>query len=104
MGHWHILHPEKKLVGRAFTAQFMPLRKDVNDVIEANANKQGHRNSNQRAIDMLENGDVMVADLFGTPDSFTRTISLRQTGACYTTIELVLYLHLEKFSWPTTSS
>ena len=23
-GHWHILHPEKKLIGRAFTAQFMP--------------------------------------------------------------------------------
>ena len=52
-GHWHILHPEKKLIGRAFTAQFMPLRQDVNEVIEANANKQGHRNSNQRAIDML---------------------------------------------------
>jgi 4-hydroxy-4-methyl-2-oxoglutarate aldolase len=70
-GHWHILHPEKKLIGRAFTAQFMPLRQDVNDVIEANANKQGHRNSNQRAIDMLENGDVMVADLFGKEENGT---------------------------------
>lgn len=70
-GHWHILHPEKKLVGRAFTAQFMPLRADVNDVIEANANKQGHRNSNQRVLDMLENGDVMVADLFGKEENGT---------------------------------
>jgi len=70
-GHWQILHPEKKLIGRAFTAQFMPLRPDVNDVVEANANKQGHRNSNQRAIDMLENGDVMVADLFGKEENGT---------------------------------
>ncbi len=70
-GHWHILHPEKKLIGRAFTAQFMPLRADVNDVIEANANKQGHRNSNQRVLDMLETGDVMVADLFGKEENGT---------------------------------
>jgi len=70
-GHWQILHPEKKLIGRAFTAQFMPLRPDVNDVVEANANKQGHRNSNQRAIDMLETGDVMVADLFGKEENGT---------------------------------
>ncbi|HVO97715.1 MAG TPA: hypothetical protein VMT15_06590 [Bryobacteraceae bacterium] len=70
-GHWHILHPEKKLIGRALTAQFMPLRPDVNDVIEANANKQGHRNSNQRVIDMLETGDVMVADLFGKEENGT---------------------------------
>ena len=70
-GHWHILHPEKKLIGRAQTAQFMPLRPDVNDVIEANANKQGHRNSNQRVIDMLETGDVMVADLFGKEENGT---------------------------------
>ncbi len=70
-GHWHVLHPEKKLVGRALTAQFMPLRPDVNEVIEANANKQGHRNSNQRVIDMLETGDVMVADLFGKEENGT---------------------------------
>lgn len=70
-GHFHVLHPEKKLIGRAFTAQFMPLREDVNEVVEANANKQGHRNSNQRAIDMLAPGDVMVADLFGKEESGT---------------------------------
>ncbi len=70
-GHWHILHPEKKLIGRAFTAQFMPLRADVNDVVEAKANKEGRRNSNQRAIDMLETGDVMVADLFGKEENGT---------------------------------
>jgi regulator of RNase E activity RraA len=67
-GHWHILHPEKKLIGRAFTAQFMPLRADVNDVVEA---KAGGRNSNQRALDMLAPGDVMVADLFGKEENGT---------------------------------
>ncbi len=36
-GHWHILHPEKKLIGRALTAQFMPLRPDVNEALDAKA-------------------------------------------------------------------
>jgi regulator of RNase E activity RraA len=49
----------------------MPLRADVNDVVEAKANKEGRRNSNQRAIDMLETGDVMVADLFGKEENGT---------------------------------
>lgn len=70
-GHFHVLHPEKKLVGRAFTCQFMPLRPDVNEVVEGNANKNGHRNNNQRAIDMLAPGDVMVADLFGKEENGT---------------------------------
>jgi len=38
---WQILQPDKKLVGRVFTAQFMPTRPDVNDVIEAEANTDG---------------------------------------------------------------
>jgi 4-hydroxy-4-methyl-2-oxoglutarate aldolase len=28
-GNWRILHPEKKLVGRAMTIQFMPFRQDL---------------------------------------------------------------------------
>ena len=28
-GNWQLLHPGKKLVGRAVTAQFLPLRPDV---------------------------------------------------------------------------
>jgi hypothetical protein len=36
-GNWQILHPERKLVGRAVTAQFMPFRPDVGDVMEARA-------------------------------------------------------------------
>src|SRR5712691_7040923 len=38
---FRILHPDKKLVGRAFTLQFMPLRPDLDGVINAGAQKAG---------------------------------------------------------------
>src|SRR2546423_1024412 len=40
-GNWHILHPERKLIGRAVTAQFMPYRPDIADVNEAEAKVKG---------------------------------------------------------------
>lgn len=64
-GNWRILHPGRKLAGRAVTAQFMPLRPDVAEVLESRAKAQGRRNNNQRVIDMLGPGDVLVVDLFG---------------------------------------
>jgi 4-hydroxy-4-methyl-2-oxoglutarate aldolase len=64
-GHWQILHPEKKLIGRAVTAQFMPFRPDVNDVLDSRAKARGVRNGNQYVLDMLGPGDVIVVDLFG---------------------------------------
>jgi 4-hydroxy-4-methyl-2-oxoglutarate aldolase len=65
-GNWQVIHPGKKLVGRVITAQFMPLRPDVRDVVEADAKQRGlGRNANQRVIDMLQPGDVLVVDLFG---------------------------------------
>lgn len=65
-GNWQILHPDRKLVGRAVTAQFMPARPDVADVSEAQAKAKGlGANPNQRVIDMLQPGDVLVVDLFG---------------------------------------
>ena len=71
-GNWHILHPGKKLVGRAVTAQFMPTRPDVNEVIEANAKARGVRAAqNQRVIDTLRPGDVLVVDLFGKIENGT---------------------------------
>ncbi len=61
-----ILHPDKKLVGRAFTVQFMPMRPDVDEVAQAKAKKNGiDRLKNQTALDMLQSGDVLVVDLFG---------------------------------------
>ncbi len=65
-GGWKIAHPEKKLAGRAFTAQYMPVRPDVNDVIEADAKSAGLPDRNHtRVIDMLQAGDVLVIDVFG---------------------------------------
>lgn len=71
-GNWTVLHPGKKLAGRAVTAQYMPMRPDIRDVVEAKANGDGpKRNNNQRVIDMLENGDVVVIDLMGKVEGGT---------------------------------
>lgn len=65
-GGFQIVHPEKKLVGRVFTAVFMPVRPDLDEVIEADAKERGlGKNDNQRVIDSLQPGDVLVVDLFG---------------------------------------
>jgi regulator of RNase E activity RraA len=71
-GNWKVLQPGKKLVGRAFTVQFMPLRADVAETMEAKAKAQGlGRLRNQTAIDLLQPGDVAVVDLFGKTEGGT---------------------------------
>ena len=65
-GDFKILHPEKKLIGRAVTVQFMPARPDMKGPNDADAKAKGVINTgNQRVIDMLQDGDVLVADIFG---------------------------------------
>jgi len=66
-GNWQIMHPEKKLIGRAVTVQFMPYRPDLMDVTEADAKAKGlgRTAQHQRVIDTLQPGDVFVVDLFG---------------------------------------
>jgi 4-hydroxy-4-methyl-2-oxoglutarate aldolase len=69
---FQILHPGKKMVGRAFTLQFMPLRPDLDSAINAKAQAAGFgRMYNQVAIDMVQPGDVLVVDLFGQADGGT---------------------------------
>jgi 4-hydroxy-4-methyl-2-oxoglutarate aldolase len=69
---FQILHPGKKLVGRAFTLQFMPLRPDLDGAINVKAKAAGlDRMYNQVAIDMLQPGDVLVVDLFGQGEGGT---------------------------------
>ena len=71
-GGWKILNPGKKLVGRAFTVQFMPTRPDVADAMQAEATEKGiGRLRNQTVIDMLQPGDVIVVDLFGKTEGGT---------------------------------
>ena len=63
---FQILHPGKKLVGRAVTAQFLPLRPDLAEVVEADAKASGApRGENQKVIDILQPNDVPVIDLMG---------------------------------------
>ena len=65
---WDILplHPGKKLVGRAVTAQYLPMRPDLAEVVAADASAHGMpRGENQKVIDLLQPDDVPVIDLMG---------------------------------------
>jgi 4-hydroxy-4-methyl-2-oxoglutarate aldolase len=65
-GDWMILRPEQVLVGRALTVQYLPKRKDVDDVIRAKGKSENRvGNFNSWPIDMLKPGDVYVADSYG---------------------------------------
>jgi 4-hydroxy-4-methyl-2-oxoglutarate aldolase len=69
---FQVLHPGKKMVGRAFTVQFMPTRPDVETVMTAKAREKGARLlNNQYALDMLQPGDVLIVDLFGKKEDGT---------------------------------
>ena len=63
---WLRIHPDKVLVGRALTAQWMPRGPDVQKVVEAQG-KLDHRIGSENAwpVDMLQQRDVYVCDHFG---------------------------------------
>src|SRR6187401_1466264 len=62
---WELINPDSVLVGRAVTATFMPGRPDVWKAIDSLGKKEGRRAQNVWAVDMLQKGDVYVADQFG---------------------------------------
>jgi regulator of RNase E activity RraA len=62
---WETINPDSVLVGRAVTATFMPGRPDVWKVIDSVGKKEGRRAQNVWAVEMLQKGDVYVADQFG---------------------------------------
>lgn len=66
-GNWHVINAgSDRMVGRAFTAVFMPLRPDLNAVINDEGAKEARVGAqNSWPIDMLSPGDVLVVDLFG---------------------------------------
>lgn len=65
-GHWKVINPGERMVGRVVTAVFMPRRPDVDSVIQARGKKEGRiGEENSWIIDILEPGDVLVVDLFG---------------------------------------
>lgn len=64
---WEIIHPEEVMTGRVVTAQFMPLRKDYDNFVQAQAEKEGTKTpvTNYAPIINLLDGDVYVADSYG---------------------------------------
>jgi len=65
-GGWKEINSGGRMVGRVFTAVFMPQRPDVNDIINQRGKDEGRVGAqNSWPIDMLSPGDVLVVDLFG---------------------------------------
>lgn len=65
-GNWVILHHDRTMVGRALTAQYMPNRPEVMDRLTDKGHELGRMGAmNSWPIDILQQGDVYVADGFG---------------------------------------
>jgi regulator of RNase E activity RraA len=65
-GHWHVINPGPRLAARVVTAVFMPVRPDVNAVINEHGKAEKRVGAqNSWIIDILQPGDILVADLFG---------------------------------------
>jgi 4-hydroxy-4-methyl-2-oxoglutarate aldolase len=66
--NWTILKPSEPMTGRVVTAQYMPLRPDLDRHIKEQGKKEKRAQqggSNSWPIDILVNGDVYVADGYG---------------------------------------
>lgn len=65
-GNWKNIHAGEVLVGRALTAQYMPLRPEVRAILEKKGAKEGRKGDMVSwPIEMLTKGDVYVADSYG---------------------------------------
>lgn len=67
-GDWHVMHPDEVMTGRVVTAQYMPLRPDLEKQVRAQGkeeNRAQQGGTNSWPIDILTEGDVYVADGYG---------------------------------------
>ncbi|EOZ93173.1 5-carboxymethyl-2-hydroxymuconate delta-isomerase [Indibacter alkaliphilus LW1] len=65
---WILIHEDEVMTGRALTAQFMPLRPDADAVVKEIGKEEGRVQSggtNSWPIDVLQEGDIYVADSYG---------------------------------------
>ncbi|PRY87455.1 RraA family protein [Mongoliibacter ruber] len=65
---WITIQDDRVMTGRALTAQFMPLRPDVNDVVKEIGKEEDRVQSggtNSWPIDELQEKDIYVADSYG---------------------------------------
>ncbi len=64
-GEWMIIRPDSVMVGRAVTAQYLPLRPDYDKIIKDKGKSEGRIGStNSWPIDVLTDGDIYVADSY----------------------------------------
>jgi 4-hydroxy-4-methyl-2-oxoglutarate aldolase len=70
---WQIIHPDEVMTGRVVTAQFMPLRKDFDNYVQAMGKKESLTLpvTNYAPINALSEGDVYVADSYGKMENGT---------------------------------
>ena len=65
-GDWMIIHPDSTMTGRVVTAQYMPLRPDLDKLIKDKGKTDGRIGAtNSWPIDVLKEGDIYVADSYG---------------------------------------
>ena len=65
-GNWLQTQPDISLAGRVVTAQYVPLRQDLQDVVQSIGASEGRAGGqNTWIIDQLQKNDVLVVDLFG---------------------------------------
>jgi len=65
---WIIIKDDKVMAGRALTAQYMPLRPDIESLVREVGKNEGRvqaGGTNSWPIDKLQNGDIYVADSYG---------------------------------------
>jgi 4-hydroxy-4-methyl-2-oxoglutarate aldolase len=65
-GDWLVLHPDSVMTGRVVTAQYWPLRPDVDKLIKDKGKAEGRIGApNSWPIDVLKPGDIYIADSYG---------------------------------------
>ena len=65
-GDWSVEHIDEVMTGRVITAQYLPLRPDVDKLMKEKGKAEGRIGAtNSWPIDVLKNGDVYVADSYG---------------------------------------
>jgi len=67
-GDWTIINPDQPMTGRVVTAQYMPLRPDLEKQVKEQGkleNRAQKGGTNSWPIDILTTGDVYVADGYG---------------------------------------
>lgn len=65
-GDWMVLDPDSVMTGRAVTAQYLPMRPDLDKIMkDIGKNEKRIGATNSWPIDVLKNGDIYVADSYG---------------------------------------